>query len=228
MKNSDTAIIIPVFNEAKVIRGVIDSIMKEFAVVICIDDGSTDDSAKEIAKTGAFLLRHPINMGQGAALQTGLEFALQLDSANYLVTFDADGQHRVQDVLTMLREIKNYKVDIVLGSRFLGETQNIRKLKKALLKAAVMFTNTSSGLNLTDTHNGLRVMTRQAASKMSLKMSDYTHASEIIERISQEKLSYMEVPVTIVYTDYSKSKGQSMINAINIAFDMIIQRMTGR
>jgi len=226
--NKDVAIVIPVYNEAKVIKGVIESVMHEYGSVICVNDGSIDSSSEEIRKTKAFLIEHPINMGQGAALQTGIEFALMLKNIKYIVTFDADGQHRIEDVTSMLDVIRSGNVDIVLGSRFLGKSTNMSTLKKGLLKAAVIFTNATSGLTLTDTHNGLRVMTRRTAELLDLKMSDYTHASEIIERISQKNLRFIEIPVTIDYTEYSIAKGQSPLNAINIAFDMLMQRISGR
>lgn len=220
------AIVIPVYNEGEVIKSVIDDILKTYRDVICVNDGSFDNSADEILKTKAYLIEHPINMGQGAALQTGLDFALQKAEYDYFVTFDADGQHRIEDVIKMLKTIREKDLDIVLGSRFLGEAENIWWLKKIILKTAIIFSNTLSGLKLTDTHNGLRVLNRKAAQSMQLRMSDYSHASEIIERIAENKLKYAEVPVTIVYTDYSRSKGQSLINAINIAFDMLIQKVT--
>lgn len=228
MNNEGIAVIIPVFNEGKVIEGVINDVLNTYKTVICVNDGSSDDSAEKIQKTNAVFVNHPINMGQGAALQTGLDFALQDKRNNYFVTFDADGQHRVEDVAKMLETMKRKKVDIALGSRFMGEVENIWWLKKMILKSAIMFSNTISGLKLTDTHNGLRVMNRRAASCMQLRMSDYSHASEIIERIVEKKLKYAEVPVKIVYTEYSMSKGQSLINAINIAFDMLIHKVSGR
>lgn len=226
--SNGVAVIIPVFNEGKVIEGVINEVLKVYPTVICINDGSSDDSDEKVQRTKAFLVNHPINMGQGAALQTGLDFALQDEGNEYFVTFDADGQHRVEDVAKMLKTLKQKKLDIVLGSRFMGEAENMGQLKKIILKTAVKFSNTISGLRLTDTHNGLRVMNRKAAESMQLRMSDYSHASEIIERIIEKKLKYTEVPVKIIYTEYSMSKGQSLINAINIAFDMLIHKVSGR
>jgi glycosyltransferase involved in cell wall biosynthesis len=119
--NSDVAVIIPVYNESKVIEDVVSNFLGSFKHVICVDDGSSDGSASAIAKTDAYLVEHPINMGQGAALQTGIEFARQIEEAVYFVTFDADGQHRLEDAQAMIKEIKSGKYDIILGSRFLGE-----------------------------------------------------------------------------------------------------------
>lgn len=144
------------------------------------------------------------------------------------MTFDADGQHRIEDVETMLAYIRKHKVDIVLGSRFLGKTENMSRTKGIILKLAVWFSNISTGVKLTDTHNGLRVLSRYAAEVIDLHMPDFSHASEIIERIAEKHLKYAEVPVTIIYSDYSRGKGQSMINAVNIGFDMLLRKVTKR
>lgn len=223
--NTNAAIIIPVYNEAKVIGGVLASILKQFKYVVCVNDGSRDDSSIEIAKTDAYLVEHPINMGQGAALQTGIEFARQLP-VDYFVTFDADGQHRIQDVKTMLKEIKTGKYDIILGSRFLGETIGMKTSKRIILKMAVQFSNITSGLRLTDTHNGLRVFNRTVAEGIQITLPDMAHASEILEIVAEKKYRYKEMPVTIEYTDYSRAKGQSVINAVNIGFDTLLRKIS--
>lgn len=222
--NRDTAIIIPVYNEATVIGDVVSAVLKEYKYVVCVNDGSRDTSASEIEKAGAYLVNHPINMGQGAALQTGIEFARILP-VDYFVTFDADGQHRLVDVKKMLKVVRAGECDIALGSRFLGEAIGIKTAKKVMLKLAVLFSNLTSGLKLTDTHNGLRVFNRTVAEDMQITLPDMAHASEIIEIIAAKKYAYKEVPVTIEYTQYSRSKGQSMLNAINIAFDTIFRKV---
>lgn len=224
MKNADVAIIMPVYNEAKVVGGVINAALKHFKYIVCVNDGSKDNSSLEIAKTDAYLVEHPINMGQGAALQTGIEFARQLP-VDYFVTFDADGQHRIQDVQAMLKEIKTGQYDIILGSRFLGETIGMKTSKRIILKMAIQFSNITSGLKLTDTHNGLRVFNRTVAEGMQITLPDMAHASEILEIIAEKKYRYKEIPVTIEYTDYSKAKGQSIINAVNIGFDTLLRKI---
>lgn len=218
-------IIIPVYNEGKVIRGVLENVLKQHDRVICVNDGSHDNSASEVEKTSALLVSHPINLGQGAALQTGLDFALQDPNAEYFVTFDADGQHRLEDVASMLKVIKKEKIDIALGSRFLGAAENISTLKRIILKLAIKFSNKTSGLQLTDAHNGLRVFNRHVAENLRITMNDFAHASEIIERIAEKKFTYKEVPVTITYTEYSRSKGQSISNAVNIGIDVILRKL---
>lgn len=220
----DVAIIIPVYNEGRVIKKVLQEVLKHYKHVVCVNDGSRDNSSEEVCKTKAYLVEHPINMGQGAALQTGIEFARQLP-VKYFVTFDADGQHRLDDVKNMLSVITKGKYDIILGSRFLGTTLNMDTKKRIILKLAVKFSNATSGLKLTDTHNGLRVFNRKVAEEMQITLPDMAHASEILEIIANKKYRYKEVPVTIEYTDYSKSKGQSAINAINIGFDTLLRKI---
>lgn len=231
LKKPDTqnvAIIIPVYNEAGVIKNVLLKIFEVFDTVICVDDGSVDGSVEEITKTKAIILKHPINLGQGAALQTGIEYALKDKNIEYFVTYDADGQHSLSDVLSMLKTIKECKVDIVLGSRFLGVAENIPWIKKRILKIAVFFSNKTSGIRLTDTHNGLRVFNRKVANQLNITMPDFSHASEIIEKIAHKQFTYKEIPVTILYTDYSRKKGQSVLNAINISFDLVLNKVTKR
>jgi len=226
MDKDRVAVIIPVYNEERVIKDVISSVLKRYRYVVCVNDGSTDASAFEVAKTDAYLVNHPINMGQGAALQTGIEFARNLPGVEYFVTFDADGQHRLEDVEAMLAEIRTGKYDIILGSRFLGSTVGMKLSKHVILKLAIKFSNMTSGLKLTDTHNGLRVFNRRVADEMQITLPDMAHASEIIEIIADKKYRYKEVPVTIEYTDYSRAKGQSIINAVNIGFDMLLRKVS--
>ena len=222
----DTAIIIPVYNEGKVIKGVVNAVLKEFTHVICVNDGSKDNSAAEIEKTKAILVNHPINMGQGAALQTGIEYARDIEGVKFFVTFDADGQHRLIDAIAMVKELKKEKHDIVMGSRFLGSTVGMTRQKKMILKLAIRFSNVTSGIILTDTHNGLRAFNKHVADTMQITLPDMAHASEILEIIARQKYRYTELPVTIEYTEYSKSKGQTLINAVNIGFDTILRKFS--
>lgn len=224
--HEDTYIIIPVYNEAAVIKTVVEEVFKKFPNIICVNDGSNDESAREILKTGAVLINHPINLGQGAALQTGVDYALQDQKAKYFVTFDADGQHSPEDVDKMLDVIRRDKYDIVMGSRFLGEARGISLIKRMVLKTAVAFSNITTGIKLTDAHNGLRVFGRRFAENLKITMADMTHASEITHRIAEGGYKYKEVPIVIQYSEYSKSKGQSSLNAVNIVFDLLMHKVS--
>jgi polyprenyl-phospho-N-acetylgalactosaminyl synthase len=226
-KHKDTYVIIPAHNEESVIFKTISSCFKYFHHIVVVDDGSSDNTAQEAERAGAIVVRHPTNLGQGASLQTGIDFALSTSSAKFFVTYDADGQHRAEDALKMVQHLKsNRNIDIVLGSRFLGSTVDITRSKRIFLKMAVAFSNLTGDIRLTDAHNGLRAFNRHTAENLTLQMSDMAHASEIVHRITEKNLKYTELPVTIVYTDYSKSKGQSLFNAVNISFDMILNRIS--
>jgi len=224
-------IVVPAYNEGSVIVAVAQEILTVFPNLVIVDDGSTDtggestdDGLGRASKAGAIVLKHPINLGQGAALQTGIEFALQ-QGAQYIATFDADGQHRIEDVLSMLHMIRSSNLDVVLGSRFMGNAVGISLGRRALLRAAVIFTRLTTGLNLTDSHNGLRLFTRKGAQKIRLYQNRMAHASEILEQISAHRLKYAEIGNTVRYTEYSVAKGQRASNAINIVIDLFAGRL---
>lgn len=228
MAHSDTYVIIPVYNEAKVLGGVIETLQPTFSNIVCVDDGSSDNSAAVAEKAGAVLVQHPVNLGAGGATQTGVEYALLNPDIEYFVTFDADGQHHVEDAIKMLEYIEKNKVDIVFGSRFLHESEvkNMSAPKRALLKLAKVFSRFDTGINLTDPHIGLRVFNRKFAENLKLTMSDFSHASELVSRVKDGGYRYAELPVTVTYTDYTKAKGQPMLNSVNILFDLILHRFT--
>lgn len=223
MANDDTWVIMPVYNEAAVVTQVVDDLRTAFPNVVCVDDGSTDGSAQQIAATGAHLVRHPINMGQGAALQTGLSYALTRPGGRFFVTFDADGQHQVSDAAQMVELARKESVDVVLGSRFLDSQSRVPVLKRVVLTLVVALSPATRRMGLTDAHNGLRVFNRAVAERLRIKMNDMAHASEIVALLARGSWTVREVPVTIRYTDYSRSKGQSLINGINILFDLTVR-----
>lgn len=218
--NQDTWVIIPVYNEEKVIAQVVTELLPVFPNVVCVDDGSADTSAVEIAATGAHLVRHPVNMGQGAALQTGLSYALARPGSRYFVTFDADGQHRVSDAATMVEVARRGEADAVLGSRFLERSTTVPWLKRVVLRLAALVSRSGRRLKLTDAHNGLRVLTRPVAEQLQIRMNGMAHASEIVANLARGDWRVVEAPVTILYTDYSRAKGQSLVNGVNILFDL--------
>lgn len=220
----NTWIVIPAYNEGTAIEAVIENVQEQFPNVIVVDDASGDETGAVAKAAGAKVVRHPFNLGQGAALQTGFEYAIA-QGAEFLVTFDADGQHHIEDVPVMLEALQATESDIALGSRFLGETIGMSFVRGLLLRTATLFTIATTGLRLTDCHNGLRVMTAEAAGKMNLRQNRMAHASEILANIQSLKLRYTEVPVTISYSDYSKEKGQTMGDALVIFRDLIAARL---
>ncbi|MGW5352775.1 glycosyltransferase family 2 protein [Streptomyces sp. NPDC004031] len=220
----DVWLVTPVFNEAQVIGDVVAEARRTFPHVVCVDDGSTDGSALRIAEAGAHLVRHPVNLGQGAALQTGIEYALAQPGARYFVTFDADGQHRVEDALAMVALARESGADAVLGSRFLSGEGEVPRLKRIVLRTAAAVSPTARRLRLSDAHNGLRVFNREAATRLDITMNGMAHASEITGFLARSGLRVVEAPVDIRYTDYSRAKGQSLLNGVNILFDLSLNR----
>lgn len=215
-----TWLIVPLYNEAQVVREVVAAAKKTFPNIVCVDDGSSDASVAEARAGGAVVVCHPINLGQGAALQTGISYALRDPEAEFFVTFDSDGQHRVEDALAMVHRLDTEPLDVVIGSRFLDGRTKPGFLKKIVLKAAVVFGNLTSGVKLTDAHNGLRAFNRRGASALRISQNRMAHASEIVAEIGQNKLRYAEEPVVVIYTDYSRSKGQSLWNSVNILSEL--------
>jgi len=223
----DTVLLVPAYNEGAVIGQVICAARRVFRWIVCVDDGSRDDTAEAARAAGAIVLSHPVNVGQGAALQTAIQYSLRLP-VTWFCTFDADGQHRLDDVLAMRDTLSTQGVDMALGSRFLGTPTHMPTAKRWLLKAAVMFTSLTSGVKLTDAHNGLRMFNRHVAQTIKLQEPGFNHASELVDKIKINGYSFIEVPVTIDYTDYSKAKGQSMLNAVNIATDTLTSKVLRR
>ena len=220
---SDVCVVIPVFNEASVVGDVVREVRQTYPLVVCVDDGSSDASAQEVFDAGAALVRHPINLGQGAALRTGIEYGLTLPDVQWFVTFDADGQHDIDDIEPMLEVLRADGAQIVFGSRFLDRRSEIGAPKRAVLRAAIWYTRASTGLALTDTHNGMRAFNREVAAALDLQMNGMAHASELLSIVARRKFRYAELPVHIRYTVYSKSKGQPLINGVNILFDLLLK-----
>jgi glycosyltransferase involved in cell wall biosynthesis len=217
-------LVIAAYNEGSAIEAVVREAGAVYPNIVVVDDGSADDTAEVASRAARYVLRHVVNRGQGAALQTGITFALKR-GARYIVTFDADGQHRVEDVRAMLEPIVSGECDITLGSRFLGEAVGLPASRKLTLKAAVLFTRVFNRVRLTDAHNGLRGFSARAASRIDMKLDRMAHASEIIDQIRHSGMRYKEVAVEIRYTEYSLAKGQSSRQAFKIVFHYLVGRI---
>ena len=220
---TDTWLVIPLYNEASVIGSVVRNALPIFPNIVCINDGSRDNSAQEALAAGAHVLNHPVNLGQGAALQTGIDFVLQQTNADYIITFDADGQHQVNDAVKMHTMAQQNDLSIVFGSRFKGTPIEAGIIKRVALRTVAFLSRFRTGLHLTDAHNGLRLIRRDAAVHVHLKQNRMAHASEIVIQLAATKLPYAEASVHILYTDYSRAKGQSLWNSVNIIVDLIVR-----
>ena len=223
--SSKIFIIIPCYNEHKHIVQVVDKLLHQSYNIILVDDGSVPALKTVLDSRPVYYLRHIVNLGQGAALRTGMNFAKKL-GADIIVHFDGDGQHRVSDISKMIDVIINTDVDIVLGSRFIDQENagKVPPVRKIILKLARIVNWLLTGLWLSDAHNGFRAMNKKALHKISLRQNRMAHATEILQHIKKNKLKYKEVSVEISYSDSSKEKGQSNWNVFNILFDLLIRK----
>ena len=221
LRYHDVWIVVPAFDEASVIGDVISDVRSVFHHVVCVDDGSRDDTGDVALRAGAHVVRHPVNLGQGAAIQTGVEYARSRPGAAVFATFDADGQHRVKDVIRMIDRLAREDVDLVIGTRFAdpGVVRRTPFLKRLVLRSAAALSRRSRRLGLTDAHNGLRVFNKTVADQLNLSMSGMSHADEFISLALENHWRVTEEPVEILYTEYSMSKGQPLLNGVNIIVD---------
>jgi polyprenyl-phospho-N-acetylgalactosaminyl synthase len=224
MRFPNVWVVIAAYNEGPVIADVIAGLRQTSHRIVVVDDGSADATADRAQRAGATVVRHPINLGQGAALQTGIEYALA-NGAEFVVTFDADGQHRAADIAVMLEALRKNRADFALGSRFLGTELHVPALRRLVLRAATWFTRVTTGLRVSDAHNGLRAMTRRGARVIRLRQNRMAHASEILDQIAASGLNYVEVPVTIEYSRYSMAKGQRSSELVTILLDLFARRL---
>lgn len=217
-------VVIPAYNEGKAVGKVVKDLCRHgYSDVVVVDDGSRDNTSVIAENAGAMVLRHVINRGQGAGLNTGIQYALEI-GADAIITFDADGQHRVQDIKALLRPLRSGKADVVLGSRFMGRSK-VPLLKAMALKAGALFNWIVYGIRLSDAHNGLRALSRKAAMRIEITADKMEHASEILDEIRKKELRFVEVPVRIKYTDYSMQKGQGPWRFIPLGFRIILRKL---
>lgn len=212
----DTWVVIAAYNEGAVIADVVDGVGREGWSVVVVDDGSRDETATAARAAGATVVRHAVNLGQGAALQTGIDFALRR-GARHIVTFDADGQHAVEDIPKLVAALDD--ADIALGSRFLGNVEGATRQRLMLLRTAVLMSNRLSGLQLTDAHCGLRAFRAEIAPHLRITQNRMAHASELLRKTKRAGVRVVEVPCTVRYTEHSMRKGQGGFQAVRILFD---------
>jgi glycosyltransferase involved in cell wall biosynthesis len=194
--------------------------------VVVVDDGSTDETG-EIKQLPVVYLRHAVNLGQGAALQTGMTYALR-SGAEIAVHFDADGQHDCAQIEHLIAPIVEGKADVVFGSRFLRsqDREQVPWKKRILLRGGILISWAMTGMLLSDTHNGFRALSRRALERVHLQENGFAHATEIMQRVREARLRYLEVPITISYSEYSQQKGQKLSGSLSILFDLIMAKLT--
>jgi glycosyltransferase involved in cell wall biosynthesis len=222
-----TWVVIAAYREVGVIGEVVGALCRAGWRVVVVDDGSDDGTAEAAARGGAWVLRHAVNLGQGAALRTGFAFVLSHADARIAVTFDADGQHSPAAIEPLVAPIVRGDVDVTLGSRFLdpGSARAVPRTRRALLRLATLLARMTTGLRLTDTHNGLRAFTTDALGRLNLLQDRMAHASEIQAEIARQRLRYQEVSVQVAYTQYSVAKGQRVIDAVSIIWELLLAKL---
>jgi polyprenyl-phospho-N-acetylgalactosaminyl synthase len=223
-QRSSLWVVCPAYNEASTIVPVVTELRRAGYDVVVVDDGSVDQTRQLATATATAVVGHPVNLGQGAALKTGIDFAMA-QGADVIVTFDTDGQHRAADIPRLLDALVRSRADFALGSRFLTEPRNMPRMRRMVLWAATLFTVATTGLRLTDTHNGLRAFTRRGAAALHLRQNRMAHASELLAEIARSRLRYVEVPVTIDYTAYSLAKGQRTGDFVMILLDLLARKL---
>ena len=224
MSKNLITVVVPAYNEPYKIKEVINQVAKYVDLIVLVDDGSKDSVVNIVKNSKTVILRHCINLGQGAAIQTAFEYLKKIEP-KVIVTFDADGQFLAEEIPRVVAPILNKKVDVVLGSRFLGATINMPFVRKCVLKTGIFFTWVFSEIKLTDTHNGFRALSKKALHLIDISQNRMAHASEIIDQIKSKKLSHLEVPVTVKYNLESKKKGQKNRQSINILLDLISKKL---
>ncbi len=223
---ASTFIVVAAYNEGSVLRDTLAPLFRQGYSVVVVDDGSSDDTWTVLRSLPVHALRHPINLGQGAALQTGMDYALK-HGAEFVVHFDADGQHPHDQIEEMLAPIRAGQADVVLGCRFLRDEdrRHVPLVKRVVLRAGALVSALMTGVWLKDSHNGFRALSADAVSRIRLTENGFAHATEILRQIRLAGLRYVEIPTTIRYSEYSRAKGQPVTNAFNIVMDLILGRL---
>ncbi len=209
--------IVPAYNEESNIGSVVQSLFSHVDSIVVVDDNSKDNTNKNANEAGAIVLQHKINRGQGAALQTGHDYALK-NNADYVLHFDGDGQFDVSDIKPALEELKKTRADILFGSRFLDNRTKIPWFKKNILfPPARLFNKIFGGINLTDIHNGFRILNRKALEKIKIEQDRMAHATEIPAKAKKLGLKYIEFPVKVTYHRY----GGGLMHGLGVVRDLV-------
>lgn len=219
-------ILIRAYNEDKVLENVLNELLNNwYKNILVVNDGSTDKTEQILQNFSEkiYFVNHVTNRWAWAALETWFEYLRRFSEVEYIITFDADWQHLVSDIQKFIKKFEqDRELWVIFGSRFLQKSEtNVPFFRKIILFLGKIFTFFVSGIMLTDAHNWLRWFRFQAIKKIKLKMDSMAYASEIIDEVRKNKIKFTEVFVVIKYTDYSKSKWQSSLNALNIAIKVL-------
>ena len=211
-------VVIPAYNEEKHISKIIKE-TKEYAdKVIIVDDGSKDKTSSIARRSKAIVLTHLVNLGKGATLKTGCDYAVK-NNASFIIAIDADAQHDPKEIPRFLEGLKNH--EIVLGYRKLNRKMPfVLKFGNWFINKTIRFLYR---IKIRDSQCGYRAFTAKAYKKLRWKASDYSMESEMIAKIGKYKLSYAEIPIATIYSD--KYKGTTVLDGIKIVFNLLIWRL---
>ncbi len=209
-------IIIPAKDEEKRIGKVIHNTLSlGYQNIVVVNDGSSDNTASIAKAYGVTVLNHPINLGPGAATQTGITYALS-QNAKYMITMDADEQHSPSDIESLCYTIENENVDVVIGSRFLNKNNKIPITRIFYNKVGNVISYMVTGIYVTDSQSGMKAFSADFASKSSLKFNGFEFCIEIIRNIHTHKAKYTEIPIKVMYSKETLSKGQSIFSGFQM------------
>ena len=189
---------IPAYNEEKNIAKVITQLQKVADKIIVCNDGSTDLTSEIAQRMGAIVIDHPKNLGYGAGIRSIFLKAKEL-KVELLVTFDADGQHRVDDISTVITPILEDRADIVIGSRFLSDDSDVPDYRKVGIKTITTLTNFATKKKITDSQSGFRAYGKKAIEELNISDYGMGVSTEILIKADKKNLRIIEVPITILY-----------------------------
>lgn len=218
-----TIAVIPAYNEATMVEGVVEATLPFVDAVIVVDDGSQDETGGAARRAGAHVVRHSLNRGLGASLGTGIQASLAA-GADCIVTLDADGQHDSSEIPKLIRQVQNGLADVVLGSRLLN-TRGMPLGRICMNHVGSWFTFCMFGMYVTDSQSGFRAFSRAAAQAINIRSNRMEVSSEIVAEIRRQGLRVAEVPIRAIYTDYSLSKGQSFRVGVKTACRLLLRRL---
>jgi len=221
-----TFVVMPAYNEASRIKSTLDNLQDTDFEIVVVDDGSADNTAKIVKDYPVNYLRHETNLGQGAALLTGTLFCLQ-NGADIIAHFDADGQHRVEDLKALLMELQdNLNIDIALGTRFAQKKNDLPAYKKVILLLAKIFSKKLLSLHFSDPQSGLRAFRGQIFPKIAWQNNDFLHCSEILGQIIKNQVKFKEMPIVVNYNYDNQNKKQRP--TIAMGWKLLLHKITGK
>ena len=220
----DVYLVVPAFNEEKTVSQIIEGIADKGYNVILVNDGSKDKTLKLAIESKRkypnqiFVVSHVINRGLGAALKTGMVVALN-KGAKYIITFDADGQHEIEDIPKVCKPLQDGEADVVIGARPFEDMPISKSFANIIMNALTLI---FYGRKVKDSQSGLRAFTAHAADVINIVSRGYGVSSEFIKEISDKNLRLAEVTITTIYTPETQNKGTDAIVGLKILTKMVI------